>query len=578
MNNAYFGDLHVHTKISIDSFLRKNMLTMADAYRFAKGAAVTVAGGETVQLSRPLDFVALTDHAESFHTFDLCTEGTGPESRTPMCLAMKQGDNSLNILFQNGGEGGPRDPDACPGKTLDGCRAVARDVWKRIQEMANAQNQPGKFTAFIGYEYSGTLPGSGATGGHLHRNVIFRGPSVTPDARNSMDERTNADLWRYLDQTCAAPCEVMAIPHNTNLSWGFSFALETQDRKPYETVDWQRRARFERLAEIFQIKGNSECAVGFGTSDEECGFNTLPYPACQPGQRLDRCYGDGSFVRNALQNGLKQKDVLGFNPYKLGFVASTDNHNAIPGAAAEKNYVGSIGVADGSPALRLQNQINRNPGGLTGIWAPENTRDALFDAMKRRETFGTSGPRIEVRLFGGWSYDAALVSGEDWIAKAYRAGAPMGGDLPAPGAGQSMPHFIVWAKADPEGARLQRIQIVKGWLEGGQSRETIYDVVCSDGLTPDAATHRCPDNGAKVDLKDCSYSRDKGAAELKTLWTDPDFGRGEPSFYYARVFENPTCRWSAYDALKLGRPIPPIPAPAQQERAWSSPIWYEPAK
>lgn len=568
LNNAYFGDLHVHTKVSIDSFLRSNMLKPEDAYRFARGAEVTVAGGEKVRLTRPLDFVALTDHSESFPLYEMCTEGTGPASKTDFCRKMKQGDPSLGVLFA--GEGGA---GSCLG-TAEECEAAARRVWDYLRRLADKENEPGKFTAFIGYEYSGSLPGPGIARGHLHRNVIFRNSDVPDHAESASQARRNIELWKWLDTSCTGRCEAIAIPHNTNLSWGMSFALETQDRTPYAREDWERRAKYEKLVEIFQIKGGSECGVGFGTTDEECGFNAMPYQACAPDSK-DRCYGDGSWVRNALKNGLKLKPSLGFNPFKLGFVASTDNHNAIPGAVEERNYVGSIGVGDGSPEKRLANQLYRNPGGLAGIWAKDNTREALFDAMKRRETFGTSGPRIRVRLFGGWGLPADLHAKADYVAAGYRLGVPMGGDLSA-AKGGGAPSFLVWAAADSQSARLHRVQIVKGWLEGGETKEAIYDVACSDGLTPEPRTQRCPSNGAKVDLTDCSYSKDRGAAELKTTWRDPKFDPKQAAFYYVRVFENPTCRWSAYDALRLGRPIPPIPAPVQQERAWSSPIWYEP--
>ncbi len=568
LNNAYFGDLHVHTKVSIDSFLRSNMLKPEDAYRFARGEAVTVAGGERVQLTRPLDFVAITDHSESFPLYDMCTEGTGAPSKSEFCLKMKQGDPSLGVLFE-GGEGA----GSCLGTRAE-CDAAARRVWAYGTALADRENRPGKFTAFIGYEYSGALPGPGIARGHLHRNVIFRNSDVPDHAESAVQARRNVELWKWLDSACTGPCEVIVIPHNSNLSWGMSFALETQDRTPYAPDDWKRRAKYERLAEIFQIKGGSECGVGFGTTDEECGFNAMPYQACQPGS-TDRCYGDGSWVRNALKNGLGLKGKLGFNPFKLGFVASTDTHNAIPGAVQESAYVGSIGRGDGSPERRLAQQLYRNPGGLAGVWAKENTRDALFDALKRRETFGTSGPRIRVRMFGGWNLPASLHTRADAVAAGYRMGVPMGGDL-RKGRPGAAPSFLVWAAMDAESAPLQRIQVVKGWVADGQAKEAIYDVACSDGLTPDPRTHRCPPNGARVDLKDCSYSKDRGARELKATWRDPDFDPKAPAFYYVRVFENPTCRWSAWDALRLKRPIPPIPSPAQSERAWGSPIWYEP--
>jgi hypothetical protein len=575
LKNAYFGDLHDHTKTSVDSFLRKNMLTMADAYRFAQGAAVTTASGERVQLSRPLDFLALTDHSESYSTYDLCVEGTGPASRTEGCQLLKKGDNSLRVLRQYGG---PWKPENCGGDRKNCLEAVKR-VWRYVQQLAAQNYHPGKFTSFIGYEYSATTTGgepilkNGGYAGHMHRNVIFRNAHVPDTVFSSLNGPVNTQLWAWLDKTCVKPCDVIAIPHNSNISWGLAFALETVKGMKYSTEDWKRRARYERLAEIFQIKGDSECGVGFGTTDEQCNYEQH-FPPCTA-TKTDLCVKNGSFVRSALKTGLGLEKTLGFNPFKLGFIAGTDTHNAIPGATSEKGYPGSIGLADGTPETRLKNQLNRNPGGLAAVWATSNTRDSIFDALENREAFGTSGTRIRVRLFGGWNLPRDLHERRDFVALGYRLGVPMGSDLKPRGAAQA-PTFAVWAAYDPQSARLQKIQIIKGWsAPDGQPSEQIYDVVCSDGITPDPHTHRCADNGAAVNLSDCSITPNKGADELATTWTDPDFDPKRPAFYYARVLEDPTCRWSTYDSIKLGRPVPPYPAPAQQERAWSSPIWYQ---
>ena len=569
LKNAYFGDLHVHTKTSVDSFLRRNMLTMADAYRFAHGAQVTTAGGEQVQLSRPLDFMALTDHSESYQTYDLCVEGAGPASTSPGCLLLKQGDNSLQILRR---VGNLRSPENCAGP-IEVCQEATKRVWRYVQKLAADNYKPGHFTSIIGYEFTATLTGDGLEGGHMHRNVLFRNTDVPDTVFTALDGNRNYLLWRWLESHCTGKCDVVAIPHNSNLSWGMAFALETVDGEKYSPEDWKRRARYEHLAEIFQIKGDSECGVGFGTTDEQCNFEQFFPKPCSATLNA-QCVRDGSFVRSALKAGLGLESTLGFNPFKLGFIASTDTHNAIPGATRQKGFPGSIGLADGSPQKRLTNQLYRNPGGLAGVWATQNTRDALFDSLENRETFGTSGTRIRVRLFGGWDLPPNLHLRKDFVAAGYKMGAPMGGDLPPAPQGAS-PRFSIWAAYDPESAKLQRLQIIKGWkAEPGQPSEAIYDVACSDGLKPDAKTHRCPDNGAGVDLNTCEITPDKGAAELATTWTDPDFDPKKPAFYYVRVLENPTCRWSTYDSLALHKPPPPFPAPTQQERAWSSPIWY----
>ena len=587
LNNAYFGDLHVHTALSYDSFVLGNRLSQQDAYRFARGEALTTAAGETVKLARPLDFVALTDHAEQFHLYQLCVaEPDGPAYKTPSCEAFRTPDPTLTAIVP-GGVSSPAS-DACPSGTASDCRAAAARLWTSVRSAAEAANQPGKFTAFIAYEYATSVPESrgGLDTAHMHRNVIFANSDVPDHAESARDSPRNVELWKWLERACTGPCDAVAIPHNSNFSWGFAFALETQDHKAYTRDDWGRQARYERLAEIFQIKGNSECGVGFGTTDEECGFNAMPYPPCATTPR-GRCYGDGSFVRNALKTGLLLSQKLGVHAFKFGFVGGTDTHNSIPGAVEEDNYVGATALADGSPEKRLgrpattgneSSQLGspllRNPGGLTGIWAPENTRAALFAAMKRRETFATSGTRMQVRFFGGWTLPADLAGRREFVARAYRAGVPMGGDLPAPGAAAA-PSFLVWAARDPLGQPLQRIQVVKAWVEGQTTREAVYDVACSDGLTPDPETSRCPSNGATVDLADCRATPRKGAAELKTVWRDPAFDRRKSAFYYVRVLENPSCRWNALEALRVGRPMAPFPSPIQQERAWSSPIWYE---
>ncbi len=345
--------------------------------------------------------------------------------------------------------------------------------------------------------------------------------------------------------------------------------------------------------EVFQAKGNSECARGVGTTDEECGYENL-FPACKPdeavidpktGQHGPQCVTQADSVRETLKRGLRDEAKLGFNPFKFGLVASTDNHNGAPGDTTESTYKGHGAPNDSTEELRLGlksnivsktlgfSMLGLNPGGLTGVWAPENTRESIWDGLKRREAWGTSGTRVRVRFFGGYDLPADMHKRPDMVKQAYASAVPMGGDLRSAPAGKA-PSFVVWAMRDANSAPLQRIQIVKGWVEGDMTKEAVYDVACSDGLQPDAQTHRCPDNGAKVDLKDCSISKDKGAAELATTWVDPDFSANASAFYYVRVLENPVCRYSQYDAMKLGVPHPADKSATTQERAWSSPIWY----
>jgi hypothetical protein len=339
-----------------------------------------------------------------------------------------------------------------------------------------------------------------------------------------------------------------------------------------------------------QVKGNSECQTGIGTADEECNFETV-FQACSEGQR-GGCDDYSAFVRNGLKLGLKHQAERGLNPFKQGIIASTDNHNGTPGDAEESRYMGHYAKNDAEAAVRLGLKLNPtaaamgmsgkddptrlyNPGGLAGVWAESNTREAIWDALYRKETFGTSGTRASIRMFGGFGLPDDLHTKADWVSVGYAQGVPQGGDLSGAKEGQSTT-FVVAAQRDPNSAPLARLQIIKGWREGEELREMTYDIACSDGGVPDPKTQRCPDNGASVDLKDCSISQDKGADQLAATWTDPDFSAGENAFYYARVLENPVCRWSMYDAkaAKVGYPSD-LPKTGK-ERAWSSPIWYTP--
>ena len=518
------------------------------------------------------------------------TSGPGPDDYSfGITLGRYRRSDEYRGQGSRGGSGeiGRRSP-VCGGSGIgpqNKCYERSTHLWHEIQRNADAFYQPGTFTTFPAYEFTAMPAGIG----HLHRVVIFEGEQV-PEWGGGAAEMGHSPerLWEWLDAACTGECQVLAIPHNTNWSQGVAFAPRNTDGTPFTEEILTRRAKAEPLVEIFQIKGGSECHTGLGTADEECGFE-LYYPACAPGQVASAAQDEGcafpaDYVRNAWKTGLTVEAEHGINPFKYGVIASTDDHRSMAGATDEETFTSKFGRMGGAadqrsgrirPFGELFGGNITNPGGLAGVWAAENTREAIFAALNRREAFGTSGTRIRVRLFGGWTFPGDLHTRRDLVDEAYATGVPMGADLPTPPAAAEAPRFVVWATKDADAANLQKIQIIKGWAEGDQTHEAVYDVVCSDGLTPDAVTHRCSDNGAMVDLSDCSYSTDKGSAELSTTWTDPAFDPSARAFYYARVLENPTCRWTSYRALARQSAIP---EPAViKERAWSSPIWYTPA-
>ncbi len=577
--NVYFGDTHVHTALSFDSYLFGNRTSLDDAYRFANGQMIKNAAGEPMQLTVPLDFVAITDHAESFGLFEGCAQEDLTDDQRDFCGEFDNPSMSFFLKLRKSGTERPpqRIAEYC-GEDGAFCIENGKTTWETIQLAADKYNQPGTFTAFQAYEYSPMLP----NGGKIHRNVIFRNPTVPDYAVSAYDARTVLDLWRSLEETCVGECEFLTIPHNMNKTWSLAYSGKTIDGDSYTEQDWSLRGRSEPLAEIFQIKGSSECGVGVGAVDEECSFEQF-FPPCEEGE-TEKCISLTSMAREGLKIGLELKQDFGFNPLRYGFIGSTDTHNGSGGDTEEWDYRGNNGLY-GAPAQKrlsakakgFKSPMMRNPGGLAAIWAEENTRDALFESMSNRETYGTSGTRIRLRFFAGWDLTDDLMAGQDLVAKAYENGVPMGSVLEASGS-DAKPKFLVWAGKDPDSANLQRVQMVKGWIDDGERKEEVFDLVCSDGLIPDPATGRCPDNGARVDLSTCEVSPDSGAAELKVVWEDESFDPELSAFYYVRVLENPTCRWSTYDAIRLGQePRSDFPATVK-ERAWSSPIWFAPKK
>jgi len=574
---ALFGDLHVHTSWSTDAFLGGNRVGPRDAYQFARGEAVELPSGIVTQLAVPLDFTAITDHAEGFDVIAVCTDEAHSQYDSDACENLREPDN-VTDFFISAFERGikrppPRNEVLCgPGETgVDVCIGYSRVTWERTQAVAEEFNEPGTFTALIGYEFSSLVREFGM----LHRNVIFRGTDVIPHAISSNDVRNQADFFAQMDAACQPPCEVLTIPHNSNYSWGLMFSRTDEDGSAYTAADFERRARIERLAEVTQQKGESECQTGVGTTDEDCGFEKIFEP-CAPGQ-FGRCASESSFLRKALLNGIQLASEGQTNPFKLGMIGSTDTHASDPGNTNPRNrYAQAANVVLGLGVKRLfeathpvVGPIRRTgTGGLAAVWAESNTREDIFDALRRREAFATSGTRIRVRFFAG-DLPENLGSQTDTLGIAYERGVPMGADLAA---GLAEPRFWVWAAQDPNGVSLDRIQVIKGWVEDGEQKHTVRDVVCAGGRVP-GDDGRCAQTAASVDISTCEVDDSAGAAELQTTFVDTDFDGEQNAFYYVRVFENPSCRWTTWIANSVSVDLPEDVPATIQNRAWSSPIW-----
>ena len=571
---ALFGDLHVHTSWSLDAYTGGNRLGPNTAYRFAKGDKVELQNGSEAQLPIPLDFVALTDHAENFEILGCTMSPDSPEFDLPLCRDMRSGDFDQATMLQQAFDSGgirplPHEYDICGDDAR--CQANARDTWQRVQAVANAHDEPGRFTALIGYEFSSLLTDVGM----LHRNVIFRGSDVIPHAISSIDVNNQKDFFERLDAACASPCEVLTIPHNTNYSWGLTFSRTDEDGSAYSDEDLERRSRIERLFEVTQQKGNSECQISVGASDEDCNFGIMLPPCAEAGDR--RCARESSFLRNVLLDGLALGTERPINPYKLGVIGSTDTHTSDPGNT-RNGIPAQFKPAEGTGfavnrVLELESPIigpvrRYMSGGLAGVWAEANTRADIFDALQRRETFGTSGSRMRIRFFAG-NLPEDVASQQNPIALAYENGVPMGSNLNVTDA----PRFWVWATQDPNGPPLDRIQIVKGWVENGEQRQRVWDVVCSSGRTPDTQSGKCSKTTADVDLTSCERTGEQGAPQLEVTFSDPDYSAEQPAFYYVRVLENPICSWTTLLANSSGSDLPEDVSATVQERGWSSPIW-----
>jgi hypothetical protein len=410
-------------------------------------------------------------------------------------------------------------------------------------------------------------------GQNLHRNVVFRDSRVPRRPFSSLDSENPEDLWAWMEQARKQGSEVLAIPHNANGSNGMMYRRVDSAGRPMDAGYATVRVRNEPVSEVMQIKGQSETHPALSPDDEWADFEIVPAILGIVGS-VGKV--DGSYARQALRTGLELEAQLGVNPYRFGMIGASDSHNAST-PVEERNYTGKIGVLDGTPEARLENApLYGGASGLAGVWAESNTREALFDSLAAREVFSTSGPRIRVRLFAGWDFSDADLQ-NDMAARGYTRGVPMGGVLAAAPEGASAPTLLVSALKDPNEATLERLQIVKGWLADGKSHEKVFDIACADGAKPDPKTWRCAAKADPPGEADCSVDADTGRDQLSAAWTDPEFDASRPGFYYARVLQVPTCRWSSYDARRLGV-SPPEGIPRWiQERAVTSPTWYAPA-
>ncbi|MCP5042558.1 MAG: DUF3604 domain-containing protein [bacterium] len=615
LRNAYFGDLHVHTSASSDAWMFDVRLGPEDAYRFAFGDPVLLPpldsqgrGTREVRIDRPLDFAAVTDHAEFLAEGKLCTDPSAPGYEGSFCKAFRKGEGRTpQLVFQIMSPITWRDDEVCGADGVR-CRDATASMWQRNIDAAQRWNDTSERcerTTFIAYEYSSFRLGS-----NLHRNVVFKNEVVPRQPVSYLDAHRGWELWDLLDRGCrktASGCDVLAIPHNSNISNGRMFAVDYPGASSREEQAARAalRIEIEPIIEIFQHKGDSECRRGvpgvMDNEDELCDwerfenaafsrFSETANPgACYDGPLADSlprlgpsCLSRLSYARYVLTEGLAEEERIGVNPFKFGLSASTDSHNALAGGVEERSYPGHLGKGDLSPSKRtnyspeIAGNANNNPGGLIGVWAQENDRAALFDAMRRKEVFGTSGPRIVPRLFAAWTLPEDLCGADDLVARADTAGVAMGGDLPPAPDSSAAPSFLSLALADAgtldfPGNPLQRLQIIKGWIDGdGERRQAVYEVAGD------------PSNGASVDTDTCETSGE-GFQQLCSVWTDPDFRPEQRAVYYMRAVENPSCRYNAWQCIGLeGKDRPadcddPDRKLVIQERAWTSPIWYTPA-
>jgi hypothetical protein len=575
---AFFGAVHVHTNYSFDAYTNGTLTTPAHAYQWAQGKAIPGGGGGgDIQLKKPLDFYAVSDHAEWMGVFKEMENPDSPLSKHPLAPRITSDDQ--NTAMQAFAE---VLRDFSGGKVDEALNdpVINASVWADIVATADAYYKPGEFTTFPAFEWSANPEMR-----NLHRVVVFRDSAVMPKTALSSQESNDPEhLWRWMETQREKGSTLMAIPHNGNASDGLMFSLQTFDGKPLSQAYSEMRARNEPLYEITQIKGTSETHPVLSPNDEFAAHEIWDYTLSA--DSLRPTHRKGSYARQALLDGISLEIEGKGNPFQYGFIGDTDTHNSAA-SHEEFNYTGKFAFEndpkhrlhgiEGAPEGQKQQVREFSSGGLAGVWAEQNERQSIYNAMLRRETFGTTGPMIKVRFFGGWEFGDEDLGAADMALRGYRGGVPMGGELFAAERGQS-PAFMVWAIRDPASGNLDRVQIVKGWVDKkGKQHEKVYNVAWSDGRKLDAGG-ALPAVGNTVNVQQASYENSIGSAQLSALWRDPDFDREQHAFYYARVLEIPTPRWSTYDAVKLGEQIPKGLPATIQERAYTSPIWYSPER
>lgn len=575
--NAYFGNLHIHTSWSFDGYTNGSVTEPDDAYRWAQGESIPGGGdGTPLKIKVPLDWYAVSDHAEWMGMFKMMADPSTPIGQLDFAKRVTSDDPAVAFQafadflydFSTGGE--------LSKEPLFSDPEIIKSVWKEIVETADKHYQPGQFTTFPAFEWS-----SNPNTRNLHRVVLFKNSENIPDiAYSSQISERPEDLWVWMERSRANGATLLAIPHNGNASDGKMFSLTDSDGKPLSKAYSDSRAKNEPLYEISQIKGSSDAHPDLSPNDEFADFELWDYTLAATAERPT--HRKGSYLREALKDGLSLEAQGKGNPFKYGIIGDSDSHNSAA-SVEEDNYTGKFGIEnnpkhrlDGVPGFEeANNQQLREfgSGGLAGIWAEENTREAIYNAMTRKETFGTSGTRMKIRFFGSFDFDESIIQSEKWVSEAYAKGVPMGGDL-VPNKDAKAPVFIIQALKEANGANLDRVQVVKGWSDAkGNTHEKIFNAALSDKRNVDS-NGNVPPVGNSVNIRNATYTNTIGAVEFLLVWTDPEFDPSHNAFYYIRVLEIPTPRWSTYDAARNGLPLLENIPPTIQERGWSSPIWY----